>query len=375
MKEAYEIRINEQGHIGYAVIINNYSFHNQRTGRPEPRLGSDLDVKKISSTLERLRFKLHDPIVDVTTDQLSDKLREILKLKDLFEKYSCFACFIMSHGNDRGEIYGIDWKTLRLNEDIVYKFRDCETLHGKPKLFFVQACRGDLFMFEFRESGVDDGPSEAVEFNEDIKHNQENETEKAEHDRPAGVNQSDNELGLTISEVDDGPSEVVGFNEDINSHQEVAAHVNYEVFSDQMVHQRAQIGDILTYYATVEGYVAIRRMNEKKVCIGSCFILSLCHVLNEYVANRQPFELNQMIKKVNRRVLMEYKCQQPQTKSSINWDLYLYIEEPVPPLESMCISIQNDQEVKEESSDEADGPSMAIRYFFSVLKEPRREFS
>lgn len=77
------------------------------------------------------------------------------KIKEIVEKlrnynhsmYDCFIIAILSHG-DEGAIYGTDGDLVTL-EDIMYQFgaNRCPTLSGKPKLFFVQACRGGKFNF------------------------------------------------------------------------------------------------------------------------------------------------------------------------------------------------------------------------------------
>lgn len=50
----------------------------------------------------------------------------------------------MTHGKRDGKIYSSDGE-LYVNEIWEYFIRDnCKTLIGKPKLFFIQACRGSL---------------------------------------------------------------------------------------------------------------------------------------------------------------------------------------------------------------------------------------
>ncbi|XP_070545032.1 caspase-7-like [Ptychodera flava] len=56
----------------------------------------------------------------------------------------CVAVAILSHGDD-GIIYGTDG-TTRVEELTEYfSGENCKTLVGKPKLFFLQACRGTEF--------------------------------------------------------------------------------------------------------------------------------------------------------------------------------------------------------------------------------------
>ncbi|XP_032465213.1 caspase-7 isoform X1 [Phocoena sinus] len=54
---------------------------------------------------------------------------------------ACFACILLSHGEEN-LIYGTDGKTAI--KDLTAHFRGdrCKTLLEKPKLFFIQACRG-----------------------------------------------------------------------------------------------------------------------------------------------------------------------------------------------------------------------------------------
>lgn len=70
-----------------------------------------------------------------------------------FNKYSCFMAFIMSHGNRKG-IAGTDGKQVKVDTLSGYITpKECEVLKDKPKIFFIQACRGsnvDIMMDEFQ---------------------------------------------------------------------------------------------------------------------------------------------------------------------------------------------------------------------------------
>lgn len=56
----------------------------------------------------------------------------------------CLVVILLSHGL-YDVIYGTDWESVDLRRDIYPLFNNekCPALQGKPKLFFVQACRGD----------------------------------------------------------------------------------------------------------------------------------------------------------------------------------------------------------------------------------------
>ena len=63
----------------------------------------------------------------------------------------CVVLIIMSHGETNG-IYGTDGKLTKLNDMTdIFSSSQCPELKEKPRLVFVQACRGgkcsyDLFV-------------------------------------------------------------------------------------------------------------------------------------------------------------------------------------------------------------------------------------
>ncbi|XP_055034677.2 caspase-3 [Misgurnus anguillicaudatus] len=122
--------------IGQCVIINNKNFHKQ-TGMGI-REGTDVDVKKLMEVFMNLGFKIRISN-DQTVSQMKDLLTNVSKSDH--SRSAMFVCVLLSHGDD-GVIYGTDG-SIDL-KDLVQVFRGdrCSTLVGKPKLFFIQACRG-----------------------------------------------------------------------------------------------------------------------------------------------------------------------------------------------------------------------------------------
>lgn len=62
-----------------------------------------------------------------------------------YDPFDAFVCCILTHGN-LGVVYTSDAVPIRIL-DIVEFFTDknCSSLRGKPKMFFIQACqRGAL---------------------------------------------------------------------------------------------------------------------------------------------------------------------------------------------------------------------------------------
>ena len=64
----------------------------------------------------------------------------------IWSSYASLVLCILSHGGD-GVIYGINGESVRMN-DLKYAFNheQCPELSGKPKLFVIQACRGERYM-------------------------------------------------------------------------------------------------------------------------------------------------------------------------------------------------------------------------------------
>ncbi|XP_037760319.1 caspase-7 isoform X2 [Chelonia mydas] len=136
--------------VGKCIIINNKNFEDQ-TGM-FTRNGTDKDAGELSKCFRRLGF-------DVVTynDRCRDDMKKLLKqaAEENHSDAACFACIFLSHGED-GFIYGTDG-ILEI-KDLTTFFRGdkCKSLIGKPKLFFIQACRGSAF-----DDGIqtDSGPA------------------------------------------------------------------------------------------------------------------------------------------------------------------------------------------------------------------------
>ncbi|XP_073498807.1 caspase-3-like isoform X2 [Phyllobates terribilis] len=68
---------------------------------------------------------------------------------------SCFVCAILSHGNEDGiyardKIFTLKWLVKFFSKS------SCKSLAGKPKLFFIQACRGEEWDFGTKTDGISD---------------------------------------------------------------------------------------------------------------------------------------------------------------------------------------------------------------------------
>lgn len=73
-----------------------------------------------------------------------------------FSAYDYLLVFILTHGVDSNTVYAADGAHLAV-ADLFSMFKGvcCRTLAGKPKLFFVQACRGNNVDYSAKEgSGI-----------------------------------------------------------------------------------------------------------------------------------------------------------------------------------------------------------------------------
>ena len=120
---------------GICLVINNFNFFGK-----EERQGAELDEEAIASLFHELHF-----IVEIRQNlggrEILDVAQE-MAARD-HSNYEAFVFCIMSHGEKKDVIYGVDDRKAGV-EDLMSEFtpNNCQTLENKPKLFFIQACRG-----------------------------------------------------------------------------------------------------------------------------------------------------------------------------------------------------------------------------------------
>ena len=124
---------------GITLIINNASFvHHPKHGQQSPRHGSEEDVRQVEALFTALDFSVRTK-ENLSRLQLLDELYYIAR--EDHSAYDCFVLWLMSHGRS-GEVFCSDGNTIPI-QTLHDMFSNCDTLSGKPKLFFIQACRGD----------------------------------------------------------------------------------------------------------------------------------------------------------------------------------------------------------------------------------------
>lgn len=234
---------------GITLIINNEVFNHstestekeQKQEELDVRHGSNEDVEALKKLFEALDFK-------VKTERNKGR-KEILTLLDeisLYDHkgYDCFVLWLMSHGQE-GQFYGADGETVPI--DTVRNFftnARCPTLKGKPKIIFIQACRG-----RDKEKGV-----------------------------VADAPQSPTEHGHEPSTHEDVESSDAGFNFKLN--EAIPEHA-----------------DMLIANSTISGYASFRNPRQ-----GSRFVRCVVEVFQKYACQEDLLSMltmvNQMIGKM-----------------------------------------------------------------------------
>ncbi|CAA9999836.1 unnamed protein product [Nesidiocoris tenuis] len=121
---------------GYAVIFNNETFETL-----SPREGSRKDVIALEETFgpDCLGFDVecHN---DLSADDIGNKLQKLSKADH--SECDCLCVIFLTHGMDNGIIHLK--KGVYLVDQLWAPFLNdrCLGLAGKPKFFFIQACRG-----------------------------------------------------------------------------------------------------------------------------------------------------------------------------------------------------------------------------------------
>ena len=138
---------------GLALVIANEKFQ----GLPQ-RLCANVDTQRLKKSLASLGYR-----VEVRSNQTAEQMERIFEIiggggggrdksLQVRKEDDSFICIISSHGDwdeakNTDVIYGSDKGTIDLQETVYENLgtTKCELLKGKPKMFFVQACRGGQF--------------------------------------------------------------------------------------------------------------------------------------------------------------------------------------------------------------------------------------
>ncbi|KAH7936010.1 hypothetical protein HPB52_016381 [Rhipicephalus sanguineus] len=116
-------------------FTQNFDLH---TNKPE-RTGTDLDANDLRSTFRDLGFETVR-YNDLSCKETKDTLKNLGEQD--YSDDDCFVCCFLTHG-DSDVLYATDGKFPVGAVMEPFHGDVCPSLLGKPKLFFIQACRGD----------------------------------------------------------------------------------------------------------------------------------------------------------------------------------------------------------------------------------------
>lgn len=132
--------LNRQPH-GYCLIFNNYKFYhpNDESMADLYREGSKIDQDSLIQTFTYLKYQ-----VVVKENRTATEMKDaIFKLATMdHSMFDSFVCCILTHG-EADVVHGTDCQGVNLQQ-FAATVNLCPSLRGKPKIFFVQACRGQL---------------------------------------------------------------------------------------------------------------------------------------------------------------------------------------------------------------------------------------
>lgn len=139
-RSAAEYNMNHKNR-GMAIIFNHENFDDFND---LPRRGSNKDLSRLKKTLESLNFEVESH-TDLSANEIKEKIRKVSEMDHADS--DCILISIMTHGEECGVLSAKDEK-YNLNEITEYFSADnCPSLARKPKIFFIQACRGNKLDF------------------------------------------------------------------------------------------------------------------------------------------------------------------------------------------------------------------------------------
>ncbi|CAG2164296.1 unnamed protein product [Oppiella nova] len=124
---------------GYCVIIDNQLFHSGSL-RQIFRKGSRADAYRLSHVFRELHFRVRH-LMNKTAEEMVDLLEALSDDNELYS-HNALVVIILSHGNESG-VEGTDRIAVPIEAVLeMFNNENCPKLVDKPKVFFINACRG-----------------------------------------------------------------------------------------------------------------------------------------------------------------------------------------------------------------------------------------
>ncbi|XP_028393449.1 uncharacterized protein LOC114517824 [Dendronephthya gigantea] len=271
---------------GVAIIINIRSF--SKDIYPYRR-GSEKDVVKLKALFENIGFDTVCNPIDYTAEEAKKFLKECAKERK-YESCDCIVVAVMTHGNDVGLIFH-DGEEVPVPE-IVDCVQMSSLYDGKPKLFFLQCCRGQK---KARGRTTFSNVPVKTSTDRDLTHSTE---------LHAGVTATDSVPAYSEkSETDASPTPHVMFEADIPNG-----------------------ADVLLSYSTMPGYASFRNVSK-----GSWYVQVLVETFSQHAFEEDVLSLLTLVNYEVARAYTSAKWRQvPCPQSTLTRKLYLLPGYPKP---------------------------------------------
>ncbi|NXP05549.1 CASP6 protein, partial [Thinocorus orbignyianus] len=152
---AVQYKMNHQRR-GVALIFNHEHFFWHL--RLPDRAGTCADRNNLKRSLTDLGFEVKD-FDDLKAEDVLQQIYDASK--DDHSNADCFVCVFLSHG-ENDHIYAYDAQIKIETITDMFKGDKCQSLAGKPKIFIIQACRGDKHDNPVIVQDAIDGTDESV---------------------------------------------------------------------------------------------------------------------------------------------------------------------------------------------------------------------
>lgn len=278
---------------GPVHIFNHYEF--ERKLDLSPRGGTDRDESSLVELFTSIGFSSRNILLH--KDLKHSEIFDILEKESTADHtdHNIFICVVLTHG-ENGLLYSRNKKYSTSQLWTFFNDKDCPSLQGKPKLFFIQACRGSNL-----DSGIEmnlntqllennaspetyESPGQPVPDSLNAEIHQQSVSRQTlhvpEHDAQRRISEPLLNLPPNLrrsrrrSETWDSSATI--------------QNSGYSIHTDP---------DILVAYSTFEGFYSFRRATA-----GSWFIQALCKVMKE---SWKKDDLVSILTQVNLRVAVD----------------------------------------------------------------------
>ncbi|XP_033736655.1 caspase-3-like [Pecten maximus] len=234
---------------GVAVVINNKTFEEPDL---DERVGTDRDASNLYNRFNDFGYDTKH-LIDKSKHDLLEELKNIAGMDHT--EHSAFLCAVLTHGNKDG-LWAKD-SLIKISElTKIFDAENCPSLVNKPKVFIIQACRGN------------------------------------EEGKPIVIKVQNTEDPV----VDDAlPMEQ---DENMEVQEDARDPVSVDILTIPA------IMDFLIIHATVEGEKAWRN-----TATGTPFIRNFCDELETLLGNRGEDDIYTLLNRVNLAVALKFQAQ------------------------------------------------------------------